>query len=333
MSTINLIARDNGFGLSRDLRLLAAALTAGGHHVSISAVRRGKLRKLGNSWRVNARCALRRLRGRDAHEFDANLMLEHVRAEYFPLARSNVLLPNPEWFLPADQAALAGIDRVFAKTRYTQTIFSGLGCRVAFTGFTSWDRQDMSVPRERAFFHLAGRSGTKNTEALLTLWRRHPRWPRLTVVQDRHMAQTRAAAPNIDHRIGHLPDGELRRLQNSHRFHLCPSQTEGFGHYLVEALGVGAVTLTLDAPPMNELITPERGVLVPVARTGTQHLATTNFFDETPMQAAIERMIGLGDSELDRIGSAARAWFVDNDHAFRDRLDSAIHALDQAGKD
>ena len=327
MSTLNLIARDNGFGLSRDLRLLSAALSASGHDVSISAVRRGRLRKLGNSLRVNARCALRRLRGRDPHEFDANLMLEHVRAEYFPLARHNVLLPNPEWFLPADAAALPGITQVFAKTRYTQTIFSRLGCRVAFTGFTSWDRRDPSVPRERAFFHLAGRSGTKNTEALLALWRKHPRWPRLTVVQDRHMAQAGLAAPNIDHRVGHLPDDELRRLQNSHRFHLCPSQTEGFGHYLVEALSVGAVTLTLDAAPMNELVTPERGVLVPVARTATQHLATTNFFDETSMQAAIEGLIGLTDSELDHIGNAARAWFLDNDRAFRDRLDAAIRGL------
>jgi len=327
MSTINLIARDNGFGLSRDLRLLAAALSAAGHDVGICAVRRGKLRRLGNSWRVRARCALRRLRGRSPYVFDANLMLEHARAEYFPLSRRNVLLPNPEWFLPADAAALPGIDAVFAKTLYTKTIFSGLGCRVSFTGFTSADRQDRTVPRERAFFHLAGRSGTKNTEALLALWRRHPRWPRLTVIQDRHMAQAGLAVPNIDHRVGHLPDDELRRLQNSHRFHLCPSQTEGFGHYLVEALSVGAVTLTLDAAPMNELITAERGLLVPVVRTGTQYLATTNFFDEAAMQRAIEQMIELGDGECERIGSAARAWFLDNDRAFADRLDAAIREL------
>ena len=93
-------------------------------------------------------------------------------------------------------------------------------------------------------------------------------------------------APNIDHRIGHLSDGELRRLQNSHRFHLCPSQTEGSGHYLVEALSVGATTLTLDAAPMNELVTADRGLLVPIAHTGTQYLATTNFFDALRSPAA-----------------------------------------------
>ena len=328
MSTINLIARDNGFGLSRDLRLLRKALAAHGHEVGISAVRRGKLRKLGYAARVTARGLLQRLRGRAPAAFDVNLMLEHVRSEFFAQARANVLLPNPEWFLPADRAALSGIDCVFAKTMYTQSIFSNLGCRVAFTGFTSEDRLDASVPRERSFFHLAGRSGTKNTEPLLALWLKHPQWPRLTVVQDRHMAQTPVAAPNIDHRIGHLSDAELRRLQNSHRFHLCPSKTEGFGHYLVEALSVGAATLTLDAAPMNELVSAERGALVPVARTGMQYLATTNFFDDTPMQAAIERLIGMSDAECERLGAAARAWFVDNDRAFPGRLDAAIRSLE-----
>jgi hypothetical protein len=59
-----------------------------------------------------------------------------------------------------------------------------------------------------------------------------------------------------------------------------------FGHYLVEALSVGAVTLTLDAAPMNELITVERGALRAGRSTGTQHLAATNFFDEAENAAS-----------------------------------------------
>jgi glycosyltransferase involved in cell wall biosynthesis len=327
MAEVNLIARDIGFGLSRDLRLLAAALSSRGHVVSVSAIRRGKLRKLADPWRLRARAALRRLRGRSAGEFDVNLMLEEIRAEYLPLARHNVLLPNPEWFRAEDKPLLARVDGVFAKTRHAQSIFSALGCRVAFTGFTSEDRFDADVRRERAFFHVAGRSRNKNTEALLALWRKHAQWPRLTLVQDPRTAQAAAPAPNIDHRIGHLSDDELRRLQNAHRFHLCPSQTEGFGHYLVEALSVGAVTLTLDAAPMNELVTPARGVLVPVAHTATQNLASTNFFDEAQMQQAIEQLIDLPEAECDRLGGAARAWFLDNDRMFPDRLDVAIRDL------
>lgn len=324
---VNLIAWDNGFGLTRNLRLLSEALTGSGHHVSVSAIRRGKLRKILRPKLLRARIGWQRMRGDHAPSYDVNMMLEHVRPEYFPVARHNVLLPHPEWFLNSDHAALGGIDRVFALTRHAVPIFEGLGKAVDYVGFTSEDRLDRRVVRERAFFHLAGRSQNKGTEALLALWRRHPEWPRLTVVQNPRTARLGAPAANIDHRIDYLTDAELQRLQNAHRFHLCPSETEGFGHYLVEAMGVGAITVTVDAPPMCEMVTPERGALVTATRTGRQNLATTYFFDDASMEAAIARVTGMDDAELDRIGAAARAWFEANDREFRVRIGTAVAVL------
>jgi hypothetical protein len=217
---------------------------------------------------------------------------------------------------------------VFALTHHAVPIFERLGKSVDYVGFTSEDRIDRAVLRERAFFHLAGRSSNKGTEALLALWRQHPHWPMLTVVQNPRAAKRGAPAANIRHLIDYLDDAALKRLQNAHRFHLCPSETEGFGHYLVEAMSIGAVTLTVDAAPMNEMVTPERGVRVVVARTGTQNLAVTNFFDENAMAAAIERVMALDDAELDRLGAAARAWFEANDRQFRERINAAVRALD-----
>jgi len=328
MRRVNLIAWDNGFGLSKNLRLLGDALRAGGHEVTVTAIRRGKIHKLLQPLRLRARVALRRLRGLDARAFDVNLLLERIRPEVFPLARRNVLLPHPEWFDPHDRAPLARIDRVFALTQHAVPIFEQLGKRVDYVGFTSEDRLDRDVPRERAFFHLAGRSPNKGTEPLLALWRRHPQWPTLTVVQNPRSARPGAPAANIRHLIGYLDDAQLKRLQNAHRFHLCPSETEGFGHYLVEAMSVGAVTLTVDAPPMHEMVTSARGVLVPYARTGTQNLATTYFFDEAQMAAAIARTLALSDAELDRIGAAARAWYEANERAFHERINAAVAALE-----
>ena len=327
MRTVNLIAWDNGFGLTKNLRLLEAALRAAGHEVGVTAIRRGKLNKLLHPLRLRTRTWLRRLRGRDAREYDVNLLLERIRPEVFALARHNVLLPHPEWFDPRDRAALGSIDRVFALTRHAVPIFEQLGQRVEYVGFTSEDRLDRGVPRERAFFHLAGRSPNKGTEPLLALWREHPEWPTLTVVQNPRAARPGAPAANIRHLIDYLDDAELKRLQNAHRFHLCPSETEGFGHYLVEAMGIGAVTITLDAPPMNEMIAPGRGLRVAISRTGTQNLATTYFFEAAAMAATIERAIALPDAELDAIGAAARAWFEGNDRAFRQRIGAAVEAL------
>jgi hypothetical protein len=327
MTRVNLIARDNGFGLSRNLKLLHDALAAAGCDVTISGVRRGALRKALHPVKLCVGTLARRLAGRGAQRWDVNLMLERVRPEYLATARCNVLMPHPEWFDERDRAWLPRLDRAFVLTHHAKPIFEALGLQVDYTGFTSEDRLDASVPRERAFFHLAGRSSNKGTDTLLAAWRRHPEWPRLTVLQSPRVARTVVRAPNVEHRVDYIPDAELKRIQNAHRFHLCPSETEGFGHYLVEAMGVGAVTVTLDAPPMNEMVTPDRGALIPFSRTGTQSLATTYFYDEAALESVIERLLATPDPELERMGAAARAWFEGNDRAFRTRIAQTVHAL------
>ncbi|GMF20855.1 unnamed protein product [Phytophthora lilii] len=46
-------------------------------------------------------------------------------------------------------------------------------------------------------------------------------------------------------------------------FLMCPSRTEGYGHYINQGRASGAVIVTTDAAPMNELITSRKmGVLV-----------------------------------------------------------------------
>lgn len=327
MIRVNVIARDNGFGLSRNLQLLHDALAAAGFEVTISGIRRGALRKALHPLKLRAGTLARRLAGRGAQRWDVNLMLERVRPEYLPTARRNVLMPHPEWFDERDRAWLPRLDRAFVLTHHAAPIFEALGLRTDYTGFTSEDRRDASVPRERAFFHLAGRSSNKGTDTLLAAWQKHPEWPRLTVLQSPRVARAVVHAPNIDQHVDYIPDAELKRLQNAHRFHLCPSETEGFGHYLVEAMGVGAVTVTLDAPPMNEMVTPMRGALVPYSRTGRQSLATTYFYDEAALEAVIVRLLAAPDAELERMGAAARAWFEDNDRAFRVRIAEAVRAL------
>jgi hypothetical protein len=108
------------------------------------------------------------------------------------------------------------------------------------------------------------------------------------------------------------------------------SLTEGWGHYIVEAMGVGAVTITVDARPMNELVTAERGVLVPYRGTGTQRLATTYQFDEAALEAAVGRTIGMSGAECGQLGARARAWFTENKSGFSGRLEAALLELAHA---
>lgn len=323
--SINLIAWDNKVGLSSDLRLLARALAASGYAVHFSTLRRGKLRKWTRPLRRRVAWLWTRLRGKG--RFDANLMLEHVRSEDLPFARCNLFLPNPEWCSQDDVERLRHMNGVLVKTAHADTIFRALGCRTAWIGFTSTDRLDATIPRERTFFHLAGRSPCKGTERLLALWRKHPEWPRLIVVQNPRSARPGEPAGNIVHRIDYVDDLELRRLQNASAFHVCCSETEGFGHYIVEAMSVGAVVLTTDAPPMNELITPERGLLVGYDRTGRQHLATTYQFSEGALEASVQQCLIMSEADRIEIGRRARAWFESNDAGFAERLRLAIEEM------
>lgn len=323
--SVNLIYRDNGAGLTRDMELLRAILREAGFDVTVTQT--GHRGRLGNRLRrLHAR--LRRLargwwRGQIHARYDVNLMLEEVHPALLDQAHRNVLIPNPEWFREEWKAWLPRFDRVFAKTEHARRLFAELGCAATYIGFTCEDRRLSAAMPAEGFFHGAGRSANKGTLPLLELWARHPEWPTLTVVW-RCREADRPAPANVAFVRDFLDDGELRRLQNAHAFHLCPSQTEGYGHSLAESLSLGAVVVTLDKEPMNELVTPERGVLVAAAITGQQHLATLYDAEPDAMAAAIERCLRMPGEERQRLGAAARQWYEANDRAFRQRLLDAL---------
>ena len=311
-----LIARDNGAGLSRDLPLLADALRRAGCKTHITGLpHRGRF----------AEWLTRMQLWRKPPAFDVNVMLERIRPEFVRAARRNVLVPNPEYFRLQDKTALPLMDTVWVKTRHAERLFQALGANTRYIGFTSTDRYDANVPRQHAFFHGPGRSGNKGTQALLTLWRKHPEWPMLTVAWRRKRVEIEPLPANVTLIREHLSDAEYRRLQNTHRFHLCPSQTECFGHYLLEAMSCHAVVVTLDAEPMNELVTSARGVLVAAPVLGTQDLATTYGFTEVAMEAAIQHCLSMDVATAEQVGNAARAWYEHNHAGFAGRLREALH--------
>src|SRR5690348_9443361 len=297
MISVHLVARDNGAGLSRDLEILRDAIGAAGLDLTISAIGQGGPRRQIQLLALRAKLALRGMRRLGGGRFDVNLMDERLRPKYLPLARHNVLLPHPEWFDPSWSPNLKWIDRVFAKTRHAVPLFEALGCRTDFVGFTSIDRRLPDIVRESTFFHLGGRSGNKGTQPIIDLWLKKPSWPMLTAIQRKPLRLPPTLPANVRLISDYIDDADLRALQNRNLFHLCPSETEGFGHHLVEGMSTGAITLATDAPPMNEMVTNARGLLVPYARTGTQQLATTYFVEVDALEAGVERMLALNESE------------------------------------
>lgn len=304
---INLIARTNGVGLDSDTHLLKRALVAMGHKVTVSHSR-------GRNFLQKCTDLLF-----DRHDYDVNIFLERVFPNWLNSAPINFLIPNQERYPKRHLKRLEKIDQVLCKSRHAEEIFSAY-CSASFLGFTSKDLHlNDEIPDYQRFFHLAGRSTLKGTETLLEVWEKHPEWPTLTLVQ--HAQNAPKSVPNNVHLISdYLAYDDLIKLVNKSGIHLCPSRSEGWGHYIVEALSCGALVLTTDAPPMNEIITKKHGKLVPFTYEEPRHLGTNFFIDPQQLESSIQHIINMSLAEKKELGRAARAWFLNNNQQFKQRL-------------
>jgi len=114
----------------------------------------------------------------------------------------------------------------------------------------------------------AGKSPYKNTQPLLEAWARNPDFPPLTIstyeketitlvkqfMEDRRGLGYRPL--NIRLVDTHMTVDALNSLLLSIGNHVCPSQKEGFGHYINQARAASALLITtgegLQAPPQQD---------------------------------------------------------------------------------
>ena len=304
---VAIVGRNNKYGLTRDAEILRQGLASIGVQTALFDLRK-------RSW-------MDRLRRRKVA--DLVVHLERVHPAWLAGARHHILIPNQERFPKRHIRRLQRIDRVLAKSRHAEGVFAGLGVHSAYLGFISADRSDPTVPRDwKRFFHLAGGSTLKGTEDILALWGAHPEWPELVLVQNQANAPE-SVPPNVTLHRGYLADGELKQLQNACGVHLCPSRSEGWGHNIVEALSCGTVVVTTDAPPMNEHVTSDCGVLVPTSRFEPRHLGRKFFVDYHAMEAVIERLAADSPDAARRLGEKARKRF----EVLSREFDTQIRAL------
>lgn len=307
---VNIVAPDNGAGLSIDAAVIREVLEPLGARVTWSTQSRPP---------VGIR--LRKRLGRrvpDGYRFDVNLFLEVVAPYWFWLARHNLVVPNPEFFIY--DYLLDHIDHVLCKTQHAVEAFGDTG-KASLIGFTSMDRWAGAPAASGPLraLHVAGRSPLKGTAAVLAAWRRHPEWPPLTVVQRPFNGETLDTTPSVNvnfvtHRVS---DAELIAMQRDHAICIGPSEVEGFGHSIVEAMSAGAVVITTDGPPMNEIVRPDRGVLVATSPAGAMARGTRFEVGVDAVEAAVCKALALSPRERTALGFAARRWFVENDMSFR----------------
>jgi glycosyltransferase involved in cell wall biosynthesis len=333
----NIVSWDGG-GLGTDIDVLFDALVRLGCDVTFKGrrVRRPRNRVQSLLWTARVVAAQRWAALTHRPRFDVNFFIESLFPEHLPSARVNCLFVHPEWFRDENLAYLSRLDFVLCKTPSGVEAFSRLPVVCRDLAFTSPDKRIAGYRRRGSLrcLHLSGQSAVKGTEAVVEAWSRHPDWPELTVVRRTRRysgeeAPQLPSLPNVRYETDFMPEQQLRELQNDCEVHVLPSQAEGYGHVIGEAMGCSAVVVTTDAPPMNELVGPDRGVLIRVARSEPMRRSTRNFVDTGDLEAKLNLIFSMPPERRAELGRNARAWYEAQDARFRRALSDFVAEVTQ----
>ncbi len=271
-------------------------------------------------------------------QFDINFFIESVFPEYLPTGRINGLFVNPEWFRDENLAHLPRLDFLLCKTPSGVEAFRDLPVVCRDVAFTSPDKRIPGFERRGPIrcLHLSGQSALKGSEAVVEAWCRHPEWPELTVVRRARRYGAEEApplppVPNVRYLTDYLSETELRQLQNACEVHVIPSQAEGYGHVIGEAMSCEAVVVTTDAPPMNELVTLDRGVLIRVAKSEPMRRSMKNYIDVSDLEAKLNQVFAMSPEHRAELGRNARAWYEAQDLRFENALRAFLAELPRLG--
>lgn len=331
----NIISWDSG-GLATDIDVLTKALARAGCEVRFKGRRHRKPRNRAHSLLMTAGVVMAQRWAVLSHrpQFDVNFFIESVFPEYLPTGRVNCLFVNQEWFRDENLAHLPRIDLLLCKTPSGVEAFRGLPVVCRDVAFTSPDKFMPSFVRRGPIrcLHLSGQSAVKGTEAVVEAWSRHPEWPELTVIRRARRyggdeAPPLPSLPNVKYETDYVPENRLRELQNECEVHVIPSQAEGYGHVIGEAMSCGAVVVTTNAPPMNELVAPDRGVLIRVARSEPMRRSMRNYIDVSDLEANLNRVFAMPADRRAELSRNARAWYEAQDARFMKSIQSLLDEL------
>lgn len=260
--------------------------------------------------------------------YDINIHVESCVPALFHLARKNILIPNLEALRPETAQHLDAFDAIFCKTQEAYSVLSAKGLPAVMVGFSSPARRIENYERNwHGFFHassvpVAGGVGVKGTESIYQIWKKRPDWPHLTITGCHHPSRSNITCVN-----GYVPEEEYVGMQSRLGVHLCLSEMEGFGHYIVEPMSLGSVVVTTDGAPMNELVTPDRGFLVKTKEKTNYMFGTRYKIDEVSLENTIDSILKTSVDDLQLVGMKAREWYVRNDAGFRKRFIEAIETV------
>ncbi|KAF4045685.1 putative Glycosyl transferase group 1 domain-containing protein [Phytophthora infestans] len=295
----------------------------------------------------------------------------------WPESKHVYLMPNVEMY-ELEAAHYWRVDMVLCKTaicaRRVRMWYQQEGnprhTRVIYTRHTTSDaaffaKSQLSVDANVAknfshvhFVHTAGKSVFKGTNAVLDCWLSRPEFPPLDVFVDQEIynifmrklyddqIKAQPEPKKITLHTGRVPSSMFGRMMIESAFLLCTSVLEGYGHYINQARASAALIVTTDAPPMNELLSPESAILVPHPSTVVEkQLLGGNFDGDHGLHGvkgmatyvkgaeicdAVERVLEMTSDERQAMGKLARKQYVLDTHFFAARM-KELRGLARAG--
>lgn len=302
---------------SLNVNIISHSLQNGaGKQVDVTILK-GELERLGH--RVNL-CDYEKIH--HIPSVDINIFLAQCVPSWFSKAKLNWFIPNPE-HCHASLKDIKKFDLILCKTKECLRIFKRLNKNTYYLGFTSIDRHEPLIAKDFSkYIHVAGKSGTKGTVEVLQAWRNHLEFPDLILIKHTEInAQIPRNVKLIKERI---PEASLIGLQNECGFHLCPSKTEGFGHYIMEGMAAEAVIISTNGPPMNEFIKDKR-CLVKYKKKGQRKLGITYTIDEKHLASVIKALQKLPHEELRKIGQNNRQEYLRRTAEFKQNFENLIN--------
>ena len=243
---------------------------------------------------------------------DINIFLAQTKPEWYSQGTLNWFIPNAE-FCTLSKEELKQFDQILCKTKESFRIFSSLSKKAIYVGFTGVDRRRFKLSEKKDYSKcllVAGKSPLKGHKAVIQAWLKNSKLPEITILkQGSRITSEIASAKNIQFLNRRISSELLLHKQNQIGIHLCPSETEGYGHSLSEGMSVASVVVTTDAPPMNEFITDPR-CLVKVKSSYTKEYATLYVVDEENLARVVKNLQKLSPQELRDIGKRNRKEFL-----------------------
>jgi len=259
------------------------------------------------------------------------ILFEHLF--YFSVKpKLTLFIPNPEWLSASEVDAIKtdySLDGFLLKsldaTERFRSFFPGISSTyLGFKSVLSCPISDSSPNYNRAV-HIRGYSRQKGTRQVIDCYRKprpHTLPPCVVTMRCFDDAIPDFAAnitSNMKLLFGELTSSQIFSLMSKRGLHICPSEMEGFGHYIFEAMLLSAFIVTMDVAPMNELISPESGLLVACKKI-QYDLHDKAVIDVEFLRECLEFAYSLNCDAKKSMGGKARQKALDLARQFDDNL-------------